>query len=100
MNFCPSGDSLQTSKVSVINDTTDCDVICTLVKLSQGFPGDSVVKDLPANAGDADSIPGSGRSPGVGNGNPRQYSLMLNPMDGGAWWASVSGVSQSWTRLK
>ena len=74
MNFCPSGDSLQTSKVSVINDTTDCDVICTLVKLSQGFPGDSVVKDLPANAGDADSIPGSGRSPGVGNGNPRQYS--------------------------
>ena len=70
MNFCPSGDSLQTSKVSVINDTTDCDVICTLVKLSQGFPGDSVVKDLPANAGDADSIPGSGRSPGVGNGNP------------------------------
>ena len=67
MNFCPLGDSLQTSKVSVINDTTDCDVIYTLVKLSQGFPGDSVVKDLPANAGDADSIPGSGRSPGEGN---------------------------------
>ena len=39
-----------------------------------GFPGGSAVKYLPANAGDADSIPGSGRSPGVGNGNPRQYS--------------------------
>ena len=52
MNFCPSGDSLQTSKVSVINDTTDCDVIHTLVKQSQGFPGDSMVKDLPAKAGD------------------------------------------------
>ena len=61
MNFCPLGDSLQTSKVSVINDTTDCDVIYTLVKLSQGFPGDSVVKDLPANAGDAGLIPGLGR---------------------------------------
>ena len=76
MNFCPLGDSLQTSKVSVINDTTDCDVIYTLVKLSQGFPGDSVVKDLPANAGDADSIPGSGRSPGVRNGNPRNILVV------------------------
>ncbi len=46
-----------------------------------------VVKNLPANAGDVGSIPGSGRSPGEGNGNPLQYSCLENPMDGGAWQA-------------
>ena len=46
-----------------------------------GFPGDSVVKNPPANAGDAGSIPGSGRSPGEGYGNPLQYSFLGNPMD-------------------
>ena len=53
-----------------------------------GFPGDSVVKNLPANAGDArdmGSIPESGRSPGVGNDNPLQYSCLENSMDRGAW---------------
>ena len=58
----------------------------------KGFPGGSVVKNLPANAGDAGdvgSIPGSRRSPGVGNGNPLQYSCLGNPMDRGAWWATV-----------
>ena len=44
--------------------------------ISKGFPGGLVVKNLPANAGDVDSIPGSGRSPGVGNGNPLQYSCL------------------------
>ena len=48
-----------------------------------------MVKNLPANAGDAGSIPGSGRSPGEGNGNPLQYSCLRNPMDGGAWQATV-----------
>ena len=63
-----------------------------------GFPGGSVVKNLPASAGDigdTGSIPGSGRSPGEGNGNPLQYSYLENPMDRGAWWATVLGVSQS-----
>ena len=46
-----------------------------------GFPGDSVVKNLPANAGDMGSIPGSGRPPGEGNGNPLLYSCLENPMD-------------------
>ena len=46
-----------------------------------GFPGGSVVKNLPDNAGDMDSIPWSGRSPGGGNGNPLQYSWLANPMD-------------------
>ena len=57
-----------------------------------------VVKNLPANAGyvgDADSVPGSGRSPGKGNNNPLQYSCLENPMDRGAWWAIVHGVAES-----
>ena len=47
------------------------------------------------NVGDPGSIPGSGRSPGEGNGNPLQYSCLENPMDGGAWWATVHGVPES-----
>ena len=57
-----------------------------------------MVKNLPANAGDirdAGSIPGSGRSPGGGNGNPHQYSCLENPMDRGAWWAIVHEVAKS-----
>ena len=49
--------------------------------------------------GDIHSIPGSGRSPGEGNNNPLQYSCLKNPMDGGAWWATVHGVAKSQTRL-
>ena len=64
-----------------------------------GFPGDSVVKNPPANAGDAGSIPGSGRSPGGGNGNPLQYSCLENSMDRGAWQATVHGVTKSQTWL-
>ena len=61
-----------------------------------------MVKNPPANAGDAsdmDSIPGSGRSPGEGNGYPLQYSFVENSMDRGAWWAIVHGVTKSRTRL-
>ena len=63
-----------------------------------GFPGGSVIKDQPANPGDAgDSglIPGWGRSPGEGYGNPLQYSCLENPMDKRAWWATVHGVTES-----
>ena len=49
-----------------------------------------MVKNLPANTGDAGSIPGSGRSPGGGNGNPLQYSCQDNPVDLGDWWALVT----------
>ena len=58
-----------------------------------GFLGGLVVRNLPANARDMDSIPGSGRSPGGGNGNPLQYSCLENPMGRGAWWAIVCGVA-------
>ena len=58
-----------------------------------------VVKNLPANAGERGPVPGSGRSPGVRNGNPVQYSCLENPMDRGARWAIVQGVAQSQTQL-
>ena len=61
-----------------------------------------VVKNPPANAGDARDmglIPGLGRSPGVGNGNPLQYSGLENPMDRGAWWATVHSIAKNWTQL-
>ena len=67
-----------------------------------GFPGGSVVKNLPASAGaagDAGSVPGLGRSPGEGNDNPLQCSCLGNPMDRGAWRASVYEVVKSQTQL-
>ena len=64
-----------------------------------GFPGGSEDKASACNAGDPSSIPGLGRSPGEGNGNPLQYSCLENPMDRGAWWATVHRVAKSWTRL-
>ena len=67
--------------------------------LKQGFPGGSDGKASACNAGDLGSIPGLGRSPGEGNGNPFQYSCLENPMDRGAWWATVHGVAKSRTRL-
>ena len=54
-------------------------------------------KNLPANAAEAGLIPGSGRSPGEGNGNPLQYSCLGNPMDREAWWAADHWIAESWT---
>ena len=74
--------------------------------LAQGhtaFPSGPLVKNLPACAGDAGdlgSIPGSGRSPGGGNGKAFQDSCLENPMDRGTWWARVHGVAKSWAQLK
>ena len=62
------------------------DTICLVAQMT---------KCLPAMRVDLGSIPGSGRSPGEGNGNPLQYSCLENPMDGGAWWATVHGVTKS-----
>ena len=59
-----------------------------------GFPGGSVVKSSPANAGDKGSIPWSRRFPGGGNDNLLQYSCLENPMDRGAWWATAHGVTK------
>ena len=65
----------------------------------RGFPGGSEVKASAYNTGDLGSIPGPGRSPGEGNGNPLQYSWLENPMDREAWWATVHGVTKSQTPL-
>ena len=72
-------------------------------KVIKGLLGGLVVENLPANAGDdgdEGSIPGLGRSHGVGNGNPLQYSCLENLMDRRAWWATVHGVAECRTRLK
>ena len=68
--------------------------------LPWGFPGGSDSKESACNAGDWDSIPGSGRSPEEGNGNPLQYSCLENSMDRGAWRGTVDGVTKSQTRLR
>ena len=70
-------------------------VMSLLLNMLSSFPCGSDSKVSAYNAGDPGSIPGSGSSPGEGNGNPLQYSCLENPMDRGAWWAIVLGVSES-----
>ena len=87
---------LQLNIPSILN--TDCDILFW----SYYFQVALVVKSPPANAGaigNLGSIPGSGRSPGEGTGNPFQYSCLENPIDRGAWRATVHGVAKSRTRL-
>ena len=77
--------------------------ILNLYRSVVGFPGGTVVKNLPANAGNAKdmgSVPGWGRSSGGGNGNPLQYSYLENPMDRGAWRATVHGVAKEWNVIE
>ena len=71
-----------------------------LGQIHMGFPGGSNGKESTRNAGDLVLIPGSGRSPGEGHGNPFQYSCLENPMDRGAQWATVHVVAKSRTRLR
>ena len=90
--------------LSKYNREDTCMLIYTYMYISiLGFPGGSVVKNLPANAGDTRHvglIPGLGRSPGRGNGNPLQYSCLENPMDRGAWRAMVHSLTKSQTWLE
>ena len=69
------------------------------ILFDSGFPGGSDGKEPAHSAGDPSSIPGSGRSPGEGHGNPPQHSCLENPMDRGAWWATVHTVAKSRTWL-
>ena len=64
---------------------------------TSSFPGDSMIKNLPANAGDMSLIPVLGRSPGGGHGNALHYSCLENPMDRGLWQATVHGLVRIWT---
>ena len=70
------------------------------LRWNEGFPGGSVVKNPPVNAGDASSIPGWERSPGEGNGNPLHYSCLGNAMDREAWWATVHGIEKELDRTE
>ena len=70
-------------------------IACSLQHVD--FPGGSDGKKSACNAGQLGSIPGLGRSPGEGNGNPLQYPCLENSMDGGAWRATVHGATKSWT---
>ena len=78
-------------------------LVWALIPLWGPHPQDLTQTWLPpkgstsCNTGDVGSVPGSGRSPGEGSGNPLQYSCLENPMDRGAWWATVRGVANSWT---
>ena len=67
--------------------------------MQEGFPNSSVGKESACDARDAGLIPGSRRSPGKGTGNPLEYSFLENPMDRGAWWATVRGIAKSQARL-
>ena len=72
------------------------------ININIGFQGGASGKESACNAedtGDVGLIPGSGRSPGGGNDNPLQYSCLGNPMNREAWWATVRGVTKSWTQL-
>ena len=75
---------------------TLCAECVPLNKSTSGFPGGSDRKVSAYSAQDPGSIPGSGRSPGKGNGNLLQYSRLENPMDRGVWWATVHEVAKSW----
>ena len=82
--------STQRPRSSLYSDESCCPVLLS-------FPGGSEVKASAWNVGNLGLIPGSGRSPGEGNGNPLQYSCLENPMEGGAWWAIVHGAPKSRT---
>ena len=86
-------------KVWWMNRVTFVQDVYLILNKFMDFPRGSDGKVSAYNAGDLGSIPGWGRSPGEGNGNPLQDSCLENPMDGGAWWATVHGVAKSRTRL-
>ena len=89
----PSTESYMSSRT--ISLTSVITFLVTGIIDWMGYPGTSAVKNLLVNAGDTGSMPGLGGSPGEGNDNPLQYSCLGNPMDRGAWWATVYGVAQS-----
>ena len=81
-------------------EETHSAIFVNLILLRKGFPGASNSKEFACNVEDLGLIPGLGRSPEGGHGNPPQYSCLENLMDRGAWWATVHKVAKSWTRLK
>ena len=89
-----SADGFFTTSATWEIPETHCIYSHLLGQITLGFPGGSEVKVSASNVGDLGLIPGLGRSPGEGNGNPVQYSCLENPMDRGAWWATVHRVAK------
>ena len=85
------------SELAVEREPAAITCVCKDSKAGRAFQVAQLAKNLPANAGDTGSIPGSGRSPGDGNGSLLQYSCLENSMDREAWWAAVHGGTKSWT---
>ena len=92
--------SVTAFNISVLLKVHDIIILLGFIFCVLGFSGDSDGKQSVCNAEEPGSIPGSGRSPGEGNGNPLQYSCLENSMDRRAWWATVHGVAKNWTQLR
>lgn len=90
---------LYTVQTQPVSETTSLKLTLALPYLDNNFPGGSDGKEFACNVGDPGSIPGLGRSPAGGHGNPLQYSCLENPMDRGAWRATVQRVVKSQTQL-
>ena len=115
MKACKNPSQIESHRIYLISPVScdnTCEILLTkkltedlarfLFRASQGFSGSSAGKESTCNAGKAGDmglIPGLGRFPGEGNGNPLQYSCRGNPMGRGAWWAIVYGVAKNWTQL-
>ena len=95
MRICP----ISVSQWAIVPQPRTKGTIFSMIKVCYSFPGDLDGKASACSVGDPGSIPGSGRSPGDGNGNPLQYPCLENSMDGGAWQAIVRGVTKSQTWL-
>ena len=74
--------------------------LCYTAEINTGFPGGSDGKESACNVGNMGLIPGLGRSPGEGHGNPPLYSCLENPMDRGTWQATIHRITKSWLQLK
>ena len=94
MGHCPLFDLYRRQLMAILDLVASNHFILCPQAMPLGFPGVLAGKNPPGNAGDTGSIPGSGRSSGEGNGNLLQYSCLGNPMDRGAWWATVHGVAK------
>ena len=96
---CPCSKTPHWSLILIWSDLISLSGLSASLPLSLGFPGGSDCKESTCSAGDQGSNPGLGRSPGEGNGCPLQYSCLKNPIDRGAWQATVHGVANSQTQL-
>ena len=92
--YSPQGAPFSPGKLCKLQSMHQIFPIFAISAYHQGFPGGSISKESASNIGHLGLIPGSGKTPGEGNGNPLQYSFLKNPLDRRAWWVTVHGVSR------